>query len=367
MWYHCLSFLFCCALVAQLARASQCDPLGARQECGQLPEPDFQSAACLATILEHWMNLQALSASMRSVVLARAAAGCHFTQSSPMWICPGASPTMAGVAIMNWSGQSRQVRPPQVTLALSRSALHEALSPVTHMSCDSALTASAPAESGWQGLLRNLTSTQPELGTDIQSLAVKVHTAQPDIVRLTIADYEGQRWQVPQLQDVLWPDGDFGERLGPSGLHTPDPHAFGGAAQRGRCMGFEAAHKHVLLTDAPIVVLVHIAAHNEETHPPCTSAGSVATPGGASASCIINLQACLCLLLTAVSWQQAHSRPDLVLGLLQGCSANLPVPPASCMMFTTRAPPSPSLWGARATTAAPLLCLTLWETAWSSR
>ena len=41
-----------------------------------------------------------------------------------------------------------------------------------------------------------------------------MHTAQPDMVRLTIADYEGQRWQVPQLQDVLWPDGDFGERWG---------------------------------------------------------------------------------------------------------------------------------------------------------
>ena len=131
--FECLSFVFCCTFLAQLAWANQCDPLGARQECGKLTLP-VTSAARLATILEHWMKLQALLASMRRIALARAAAGCHFTQSSPMWICPGASPTMTGAATMNWSGQSRQVRPAQFTLALSRSSLHEVPLLVTRVS-----------------------------------------------------------------------------------------------------------------------------------------------------------------------------------------------------------------------------------------
>ena len=111
--YACLSFVLCCALLAQLVVANLCDPLGARQECGKAAFANVILQPCLATVIEHWMSLQALPASLRRTALARAAAGCHFTQSSPMWICPGASPTMAGAATMNWSGQSRQVKPLQ--------------------------------------------------------------------------------------------------------------------------------------------------------------------------------------------------------------------------------------------------------------
>ena len=67
------------------------------------------------------------------------------------------------------------------------------------------------ADVHWQGELRSTAATQPELGPDVDSLAVSALTHRPDVLRLTISDTEGQRWQVTQLAQQLWPSGDFSE------------------------------------------------------------------------------------------------------------------------------------------------------------
>ena len=43
----------------------------------------------------------------------------------------------------------------------------------------------------------------------MDTLAVSALTYRPDILRLTISDRAGQRWQVTQLAQQLWPTGDF--------------------------------------------------------------------------------------------------------------------------------------------------------------
>ena len=139
----CSAAHFCCRLPGQVS-AIHSGPDRNAVSC--LVPRSF--AACLATIFEHWMDLQAMLASMRRIVLAEAAAGCHFTQSSPMWICPGASPTMAGAATMSWSGRSRQVWPAQLTLTLSRSSLHEAPLLVTYVSRNDAPNCRRPCRLG---------------------------------------------------------------------------------------------------------------------------------------------------------------------------------------------------------------------------
>ena len=45
----------------------------------------------------------------------------------------------------------------------------------------------------------------------MDALAVSALTHRPDILRLTISDKAGQRWQVTQLAQQLWPSGDFSE------------------------------------------------------------------------------------------------------------------------------------------------------------
>ena len=67
------------------------------------------------------------------------------------------------------------------------------------------------ADQHWQGELRSTAATQPELGPDVDTLAVSALTHRPDILRLTISDKAGQRWQVSQLAQQLWPSGDFSE------------------------------------------------------------------------------------------------------------------------------------------------------------
>ncbi|KAL0030915.1 hypothetical protein WJX79_000844 [Trebouxia sp. C0005] len=59
---------------------------------------------------------------------------------------------------------------------------------------------------GWEGLLRNLTSTQSELGPDITSLTVKADTSQSDILHITITDLHDERWHVPPS---LFPESSF--------------------------------------------------------------------------------------------------------------------------------------------------------------
>ncbi|KAL0022358.1 hypothetical protein WJX77_003500 [Trebouxia sp. C0004] len=59
---------------------------------------------------------------------------------------------------------------------------------------------------GWEGLLRNLTSTQSELGPDITSLSVKADTSQSDVLHITITDLHDERWHVPPS---LFPDSSF--------------------------------------------------------------------------------------------------------------------------------------------------------------
>ncbi len=63
---------------------------------------------------------------------------------------------------------------------------------------------------GWEGLLRNLTSTQPELGPDITSLTVKADTSQSDILHISITDLHDERWHVPPS---LFPESSFGACL----------------------------------------------------------------------------------------------------------------------------------------------------------
>ena len=60
---------------------------------------------------------------------------------------------------------------------------------------------------GWQGLLRNLTSTQPELGPDITSLTVTADTTHTDIAHITITDLHDERWHVPPS---LFPEASAG-------------------------------------------------------------------------------------------------------------------------------------------------------------
>ena len=64
------------------------------------------------------------------------------------------------------------------------------------------------ADAGWEGVLRNLTSTQPELGADITSLMVTADTSQSDIAHICITDLHNTRWQVPS---ALYPS--LGELL----------------------------------------------------------------------------------------------------------------------------------------------------------
>lgn len=51
---------------------------------------------------------------------------------------------------------------------------------------------------GWEGVLRNLTSTQPELGSDVTSLSIQADTSLPDIAHISITDLHDTRWQVPE-------------------------------------------------------------------------------------------------------------------------------------------------------------------------
>lgn len=53
------------------------------------------------------------------------------------------------------------------------------------------------ADAGWEGILRNLTSTQPELGADVTSLAIKADTSHSDILHVSITDLHDERWRVP--------------------------------------------------------------------------------------------------------------------------------------------------------------------------
>ena len=53
------------------------------------------------------------------------------------------------------------------------------------------------ADNGWKGVLRNLTSTQPELGPDITTLQVTADTSQSDILHISITDLHDTRWRVP--------------------------------------------------------------------------------------------------------------------------------------------------------------------------
>lgn len=69
---------------------------------------------------------------------------------------------------------------------------------------------SVVADVGWEGLLRNLTSTQSELGPDITSLTVKADTNQSDILHITITDLHDERWHVPPS---LFPESSFGACL----------------------------------------------------------------------------------------------------------------------------------------------------------
>lgn len=50
---------------------------------------------------------------------------------------------------------------------------------------------------GWEGLLRNLTSTQSELGSDITSLTATADTSHSDVVHISITDLHNERWHVP--------------------------------------------------------------------------------------------------------------------------------------------------------------------------
>ena len=63
---------------------------------------------------------------------------------------------------------------------------------------------------GWQGLLRNLTSTQPELGPDITSLTVTADTTHADIAHITITDLHDERWHVPPS---LFPEASAGKTM----------------------------------------------------------------------------------------------------------------------------------------------------------
>lgn len=51
---------------------------------------------------------------------------------------------------------------------------------------------------GWEGVLRNLTSTQPELGSDVTSLSIQADTSLPDIAHVSITDLHDTRWRVPE-------------------------------------------------------------------------------------------------------------------------------------------------------------------------
>lgn len=53
------------------------------------------------------------------------------------------------------------------------------------------------ADVGWEGLLRNLTSTQPELGSDITSLTITADTSHSGVVHISITDLHNERWHVP--------------------------------------------------------------------------------------------------------------------------------------------------------------------------
>lgn len=46
--------------------------------------------------------------------------------------------------------------------------------------------------------MRNLTSTQPELGSDVTSLAIQADSSMPDIAHISITDLHDTRWRVPQ-------------------------------------------------------------------------------------------------------------------------------------------------------------------------
>lgn len=55
----------------------------------------------------------------------------------------------------------------------------------------------APIDKGWTAILRNLTSSQPELGPDITSLQVIADTSQQDKVHIEVTDLHDERWRVP--------------------------------------------------------------------------------------------------------------------------------------------------------------------------
>lgn len=72
----------------------------------------------------------------------------------------------------------------------------------THVSCQLLPKPSTDvimlhADNGWKGVLRNLTSTQPELGPDITTLQVTADTSQSDILHICITDLHDTRWRVP--------------------------------------------------------------------------------------------------------------------------------------------------------------------------
>ena len=66
------------------------------------------------------------------------------------------------------------------------------------------------ADVGWEGLLRNLTRTQTELGPDITSLTDQADTSRSDILHITITDLHDERWHVPAS---LFPESSIGALL----------------------------------------------------------------------------------------------------------------------------------------------------------
>ena len=61
---------------------------------------------------------------------------------------------------------------------------------------------------GWKGVLRNLTSTQPDLGPDITTLQVTADTRHDDILHISITDLHDTRWRIPAH---FYPELSYGE------------------------------------------------------------------------------------------------------------------------------------------------------------
>lgn len=69
------------------------------------------------------------------------------------------------------------------------------------------------ADVGWKGVLRNLTSTQPELGPDITTLQVTADTSHDDILHISITDLHDTRWRIPAQFYPEWSNGESAHHL----------------------------------------------------------------------------------------------------------------------------------------------------------